>query len=102
MAHQRSRAARTDNDLDDQSWENPFDVAKGHRGFLDGDIVMMMYAWAPNWNSNTVGNDHYNLYVRRSFDGGSDLDHHPGELGRRWRHRRLSTTMVPASAIRSQ
>ena len=22
-----------DNDLDDQSWENPYDVAKGHRGF---------------------------------------------------------------------
>jgi hypothetical protein len=59
-----------DNDLDDQTWENPYDVAKGHRGFLDGDFVMMMYAWAPNWNSNTVGNDHYNLYVRRSFDGG--------------------------------
>jgi hypothetical protein len=59
-----------DSDLDDQTWENPFDVAKGHRGYLDGDYVMMMYAWAPNWNSNTVGNDHYNLYVRRSFDGG--------------------------------
>ena len=26
-----------DNDLDDQTWENPYDVAKGHRGFLDGD-----------------------------------------------------------------
>jgi hypothetical protein len=59
-----------DSDLDDQSWENPFDVAKGHRGFLDGDFVMLMYAWAPNWKSNSVGNDHYNLYVRRSFDGG--------------------------------
>lgn len=60
-----------DNDLDDQTWENPYDVAKGHRGFLDGDFVMMMYAWSPNWNSNAVGNDHYNLYVRRSFDGGA-------------------------------
>ncbi len=59
-----------DNDLDDQSWENPYDVAKGHRGFLYGDYVMMMYAWSPNWQSNTVGNDHYNLYQRRSFDGG--------------------------------
>jgi len=57
-------------DLDDQSWENPFDVAKGHRGFLYGDMVMMMYAWSPNWQSNAVGNDHYNLYARRSFDGG--------------------------------
>ncbi|MBE0686417.1 MAG: hypothetical protein IH585_10485 [Anaerolineaceae bacterium] len=59
-----------DDDLDDQSWDNPYDVAKGHRGFLDGDFVMMMYAWSPNWNSNAVGNDHYNLYERRSFDGG--------------------------------
>jgi hypothetical protein len=70
-----------DNDLDDQSWENPFDIAKGHRGFLDGDIVMMMYAWAPNWKANTVGNDHYNLYVRRSFDGGLTWTTTPPSLG---------------------
>lgn len=70
-----------DNDLDDQSWENPYDVAKGHRGFLDGDIVMMMYAWSPNWNSNSVGNDHYNLYVRRSFDGGLTWTTTPAALG---------------------
>ncbi len=59
-----------DNDLDDQTWENPYDISKGHRGFLYGDMVMMMYAWSPNWQSNAVGNDHYNLYQRRSFDGG--------------------------------
>ena len=70
-----------DNDLDDQSWENPYDVAKGHRGFLDGDFVMMMYAWAPNWNSNVVGNDHYNLYARRSFDGGATWTTTPADLG---------------------
>jgi hypothetical protein len=56
--------------LDDQSWENPYDVSKGHRGFIDGDFIMMMYAWSPNWQANSVGNDHYNLYARRSFDGG--------------------------------
>ena len=56
--------------LDDQSWENPMDVAKGHRGFLDVDFVMMMYAWSPNWKANSTGKDQYNLYVRRSFDGG--------------------------------
>ncbi len=61
---------QTEENLDDQSWENPYDVAKGHRGFIDGDFVMVMYAWAPNWKANTVGNDHYNLYTRRSFDGG--------------------------------
>jgi hypothetical protein len=70
-----------DNDLDDQSWENPFDVAKGHRGFLYGDIVMMMYAWSPNWQANSVGNDHYNLYQRRSFDGGLTWTTTPTSLG---------------------
>jgi hypothetical protein len=70
-----------DNDLDDQTWENPFDMAKGHRGFLDGDFVMMMYAWSPNWKAQTVGNDHYNLYVRRSFDGGLTWTTTPADLG---------------------
>ena len=61
---------QTDDNLDDEWWANPFDVSKGHRGFIDGDFVMVLYAWSPNWNQNAVGNDHYNLYIRRSFDGG--------------------------------
>ncbi|MEX1311129.1 MAG: putative metal-binding motif-containing protein [Candidatus Sulfomarinibacteraceae bacterium] len=56
--------------FDDTSWANPYDVAKGHRGFMDGDFIMVLYAWSPNWLANTVGHDNYNLYVRRSFDGG--------------------------------
>lgn len=56
--------------LDDQSWYNPLDVAKGHRGYLWRDMVVAMYAWSPNWKRNTVGNDRYELYIRRSFDGG--------------------------------
>lgn len=58
------------NSLDDVSWENPYDVAKGHRGFMAGDMILAMYAWSPNWMANTVGHDNYNLYARRSFDGG--------------------------------
>ena len=63
---------RTDDfvNLRDQSWYNPLDVSKGHRGFLDGDFVMFLYAWSPNWRLNAKGNDRYDLYVRRSFDGG--------------------------------
>ncbi|MCI0506599.1 MAG: choice-of-anchor O protein, partial [Gammaproteobacteria bacterium] len=62
---------RTDaSTLQDQSWYNPLDVSKGHRGFLDGDFVMVLYAWSPNWRTNAVGNDRYELYIRRSFDGG--------------------------------
>jgi hypothetical protein len=56
--------------LNDRSWENPYDVSKGHRGFIDGDFVMMMYATAANWKANTTGNEAYQLYIRRSFDGG--------------------------------
>jgi hypothetical protein len=56
--------------LNDASWENPYDVSKGHRGFIDGDFVMMMYATAANWKANTTGNEAYQLYIRRSFDGG--------------------------------
>jgi hypothetical protein len=59
-----------DNNFDDLSWENPYDVAKGHRGYMSGDYIMMLYCWSPNWLANTVGHDNYNLYVRRSFDGG--------------------------------
>jgi hypothetical protein len=56
--------------LNDQSWENPWDLAKGHRGFMKGDFIMQMYAWSPNWEAQVEGHDNYNLYVRRSFDGG--------------------------------
>jgi hypothetical protein len=63
---------RTDDfvNLADQSWYNPLDVSKGHRGFIDGDFVMFLYAWSPNWRLNAKGSDRYELYVRRSFDGG--------------------------------
>jgi len=57
--------------LQDQSWYNPLDISKGHRGFLDGDFVQFLYAWSPNWRLNAKGNDRYDLYVRRSFDGGA-------------------------------
>jgi hypothetical protein len=57
--------------LEDQSWYNPLDISKGHRGFLDGDFVQFLYAWSPNWRLNAKGNDRYDLYVRRSFDGGN-------------------------------
>jgi hypothetical protein len=72
---------QTVDDLDDESWVNPYDVAKGHRGFIDGDFIMMMYAWSPNWKANSVGNDHYNLYARRSFDGGLTWTTTPAALG---------------------
>jgi hypothetical protein len=69
-----------DNDLDDQSWENPWDLSKGHRGFMYGDFIMQMYAWSPNWEANILAHDNYNLYVRRSFDGGVTWTTYPGAV----------------------
>ncbi len=72
---------RTDEfvNLRDQSWYNPLDVSKGHRGFIDGDFVMFLYGWSPNWRLNAKGNDRYDLYVRRSFDGGETWTTTPAE-----------------------
>jgi hypothetical protein len=66
--------------LDDRSWYNPIDIAKAHRGFIDGDFVMMLYGWSPNWKLNKVGRDRYELYTRRSFDGGITWTTLPGSF----------------------
>jgi len=67
--------------LDDQSWYNPLDVAKGHRGYLWGDLAVVMYAWSPNWKLNTTGSDRYELYIRRSFDAGATWTTTPAGWG---------------------
>ncbi|MBT8059678.1 MAG: hypothetical protein KJO33_08790, partial [Gammaproteobacteria bacterium] len=64
--------------LNDTSWANPYDMAKGHRGFMTGDMIMAMYAWTPNWNDLTNAHSIVNLYVRRSFDGGLTWSTTPG------------------------
>jgi len=71
--------------LFDQSWYNPLDVSKGHRGYIDGDFVMMLYAWSPNWRLNAKGSDRYELYIRRSFDGGETWTTLPS-LYKHWNH----------------
>ena len=35
------------------------------------DLTVAVDAWSPNWRLNAKGNDRYDLYVRRSFDGGA-------------------------------
>jgi len=73
-------ADTTETNFDDMSWENPYDVAKGHRGFMAGDMVMVMYAWSPNWKALTYANAPFNLYNRRSFDGGLTWSTLPGSF----------------------
>ncbi len=66
--------------MDDQSWYNPLEVAKAHRGFIDGSYISMIYAWSPNFKLNAVGSDRYELYTRRSFDGGITWGTTPGSF----------------------
>lgn len=72
---------QTPANLQDEDWTNGYDVAKGHRGFIDGDFVMVMYAWAPNWLATSKGHEPYNLFIRRSFDGGQTWTTTPARLG---------------------
>ena len=66
--------------LDDRSWYMPIDISKAHRGFIDGNFVFMLYAWSPNYKLNAVGRDRYELYTRRSFDGGITWTTTPGSF----------------------
>ena len=74
-------SAALGSNLDDQSWYNPLDVAKGHRGYLWGNMAVVMYAWSPNWKLNAKGSDRYELYIRRSFDGGVTWTTTPASWG---------------------
>ena len=52
------------------SGKNPYEDARAHRGQIRGDFVVMGYSYTPNWAASRNGNDKYDLFVRRSFDGG--------------------------------
>jgi len=60
----------TEDNLLDESYENPYDNAIAHRGQIRGNFVVMGFSWTPNWAAARNANDVYNFYVRRSFDGG--------------------------------
>jgi len=62
------RWAWTPANLADSSAKTPYSDALAHRGALNGDELIIAYSWTPNWGRNA--NDKYDLYVRRSFNGG--------------------------------
>lgn len=54
----------------DGSEANPYDDARAHRGIMKGDFIGIGYTWTPNWAASRNGNDVYDYFIRRSFDGG--------------------------------
>ncbi|MGD9099030.1 MAG: choice-of-anchor O protein, partial [Anaerolineae bacterium] len=65
------RWEQTEDNLYDASSLNPYGDARAHRGQLRGDFVVIGYSYTPNWAASRNGNDKYDFYVRRSFDGGA-------------------------------
>ena len=65
----------------DEYWTNGFEMAKGHRGFIDGDFIVVMFGHSPNWLMSSHGREPINLYIRRSFDGGMTWTTTPAILG---------------------
>jgi len=49
---------------------NHYEDARAHRGALDQDFLIMGYSYTPNWAAYRNGNDKYDFFIRRSFDGG--------------------------------
>jgi hypothetical protein len=49
---------------------NHYEDARAHRGAIMKDFVVMGYSYTPNWAAFRNGNDKYDFFVRRSFDGG--------------------------------
>lgn len=67
--------------LYDPSWLNPYDDARAHRGQIRGDFVQLGFSYTPNWAAARNGNDKYDFYIRRSFDGGATWTTKPASQG---------------------
>ncbi len=61
---------QTEANLNDPSWLNRFDDARAHRGQIRGDFVQLGFSYTANWAAARNGNDKYDFFIRRSFDGG--------------------------------
>ncbi len=59
--------------LSDESFDNPHDDARAHRGQLRGDMLALGYTWTPTWHDPDFSHTSYDFFVRRSFDGGQSL-----------------------------
>ena len=60
---------------------NRFEDARAHRGAIMGDFVVMGYSYTPNWAAFRNGNDKYDFFLRRSFDGGQTWTTDPNGSG---------------------
>jgi hypothetical protein len=50
--------------------DNPSDNARAHRAVLRGDTLFVAWTWTPDNDAASRGEATYDLFLRRSFDGG--------------------------------
>jgi hypothetical protein len=70
--------------VDTLSWPsgvNRYEDARAHRGAIMGDFIVMGYSYTPNWAAFRNGNDKYDFFIRRSFDGGLTWTTDPNGAG---------------------
>ncbi|MEW6286163.1 MAG: choice-of-anchor O protein [Chloroflexota bacterium] len=75
------RWQQTPADLSHRSSANPYEDARAHRGDINGDFLVIGYTYTPNWAAYRNGNDKYDFYVRRSYDGGQTWTTDPNGSG---------------------
>ena len=61
---------QTADNLADLTSMNKYDDARAHRGQIRGDFVLLGFSYTANWAASRNGNDKYDFFIRRSFDGG--------------------------------
>ncbi|MBY5991022.1 sialidase family protein [Ferrimonas balearica] len=62
-------------DLSAHSDANPIEDALAHRGYLRGDTLVLGYSYTPDQVlARYTRDDHYQFWIRRSFDGGQSWD----------------------------
>lgn len=71
---------QTEESLKHSSSRNPYEDARAHRGILRGDNLFVAYTHTPNWAASRNANDKYDLYIRRSFDGGQTWSTDPAPM----------------------
>lgn len=75
------RWVQTPDNFTDKSHTNRFDDARAHRGQIRGDFVTMGFSYTANWAASRNGNDKYDFFIRRSFDGGQTWTTDPAGSG---------------------
>ncbi|KPJ99212.1 MAG: hypothetical protein AMK71_10120 [Nitrospira bacterium SG8_35_4] len=65
----------SDRGINSSTGDNPKENAMAHRGIMRGDFISVGYSWTADLSAaGPGGQENYNFYITRSFDGGMTWD----------------------------